>query len=98
MPGAVSGNGAEAWRKLAKRWDLVVTGRNRALPKIIMSSDRCKSEELDGMIEKWEASVRKYGGRTGGRGVTLKLSSDLKMTAFECLTPRDMDNHFDDAA
>ena len=60
VDGVEAGNGAEAWRKLVKRWDPVIAGRNRALLKTIISPERCNIAELTAVIEKWEASVRTY--------------------------------------
>ena len=93
VTGVEAGNGAEAWRKLVKRWDPVVAGRNRALLKTIISPERCKLAELSGVIEKWEASVRKYERRKDERGNKLKLTGDLKMAAFESLLPQELENH-----
>ena len=46
--GAGAGNGLEAWRKLGRRWDPVVAGRERALRKQIISPEKCKLEDLFG--------------------------------------------------
>ena len=91
--GVEAGSGAEAWRKLVKRWDPVIAGRNRALLKTIISPERCKIAELTAVIEKWEASVRKYERRKDDKGAKLKLSGDLKMAAFESPLPLELENH-----
>ena len=91
--GAGPENGPEAWRKLVKRWDPVVAGRNRTLLKTIIAPEPCKLEELTGVWEKWEASIRKYERRKDSSGDTLKISNDLKMAAFEQLLPPDLENH-----
>ena len=93
MTGSGSGNGVEAWRKLVKRWDPVIAGRNPALLMAIISPSRCKIKDLTGVIDKWEASVRKYERRKDSSGNRLFLAGDLKMTAVESMLPAELENH-----
>ena len=91
--GAGPDHGAEAWRKLTKRWDPIVAGRNRALLKAIIGPERCKLEELVGVWEKWEASIPRYERRKDESGNKLRITGDFKMTAFESLLPPERENH-----
>ncbi len=90
MTGAGAGNGAEAWCKLVKRWEPLFAGGSRALPKAIISPERCKLDELARMIEIWEASIRKYERRKDAKGKKLYLTGD---SAFESLLPVELENH-----
>ena len=93
VTGAGHDHGAEAWRKLCKRWDPMVAGRSRAILKTIISPNRCTIHDLSAVWEKWEAQIRKYERRRADDGERCKLSQDLKMTAFESMLPEDLENH-----
>ena len=51
--GAGRTNGAEAWRKLHRRWDPATGGRKRNLLKSVINPPKCKTEELSGCLERW---------------------------------------------
>ena len=72
--GVGADSGEEASRKLAKRWYHVVAGRNLALLRTT-----CRIDDLAPVIEKWEASARKYERRKGETGQRLKLTGELKI-------------------
>jgi hypothetical protein len=91
--GAGAGNGAEAWRRVIKRWDPSISGRKNALLKQIISPPRCKAEELVGAWERWEEKIRKYEKRRTTSGERAQIASDILMAAFENLVPEDLENH-----
>ena len=91
--GAGTGNGAEAWRKINKRWDPLIAGRKNALLKHIIHPPRCKMEELVGCWERWEEQVRRYERRKTEDGRRTKIADDTLMAAFESLVPEDLENH-----
>ena len=51
------GNRAEVWGKLVKRWDTAVAGRNRELLKTVLVPERCRIEDLAGVIRSVCAST-----------------------------------------
>ena len=91
--GAGPGNGAEAWRKVNKRWDPAIAGRKNALLKQIIHPPRCKMEDLVGCWERWEEQVRRYERRKTEGGERLKIQDETLMAAFESLVPEDLENH-----
>ena len=90
--GAEVGNGAKAWKKVVKRWDTVVAGRNRALQKTVCTSERCRIQDLAGASRNGWPERAKYEKREE-RGERLKLTRDLKMTTFENVLPLELQNH-----
>lgn len=91
--GAGPGHGAEAWRRLFKRWDPIVAGRRRALLKQIISPERCRLDELVGCWERWEQLIRRYEKQRDSEGRHQVIPRDIKMTAFEMMLPPELENH-----
>ena len=90
--GVEADNGAEAWKRLVKRWDPCGCRQNRSLLKIIITPERCRIEDLVGAIKKWEASVRECERRKDENDERLKLVGDLRMTVFESLLQQELEN------
>ena len=91
--GSGEGNGLEAWRKLARRWDPASGGRKRALLKAILNPPRCKISELSGCMERWLQQIAKYQRRRNAQGVREQISDDIKSAALDQLVPEDLENH-----
>ena len=91
--GAGNANGAEAWRKLHRRWDPATGGRKRNLLKSIINPPKCKTEELSGCLERWLDAIKKYERRKNQLGQRATLDEDIKLAALEMLVPADLENH-----
>ena len=80
--GAGNANGAEAWRKLHRRWDPATGGRKCNLLKSIINPPKCKTEELSGCLERWLEAIKKYERRKNQQGQRTVLDVDIKLAAF----------------
>ena len=93
VTGSATGNGAEAWIKLVKLWDSVVACRNRALLTRNHHSEAMQArapERDDREVGIQRAKLRETERR--GRRATQTTLGDLKMTAFECMLPHELEN------
>ena len=88
-----SGQGLEAWRKLARRYDPLTGGRIRNLLRFIINPGRCTLNDLQGALERWEEQVNKYTSSQDKSGKRRELPEDIKMAALESLVPSDLENH-----
>jgi hypothetical protein len=77
------GNGAEAWRRLSKRFDPQTVSRKRGAMAQILMPGSFKYSELSSAIERWEEKVRIYEGRSKGQvqddvrcGVVIEMCPD----------------------
>ena len=52
-------NGGEAWRLLHRRFDPATGGRKRNLLRAIISPGRCKIDDLQAALTKWELMVQR---------------------------------------
>ena len=88
------GNGAEAWRKLVKRYDPSTGNRRRSMLKHVLSPQRVqKIEELSHSIEKWEEALRLYEGRKRADGTRHVLDDEIKSSVLESMCPSDLERH-----
>ncbi|CAK0870975.1 unnamed protein product, partial [Prorocentrum cordatum] len=91
--GAGRGNGAEALRLLARRWDPTSGGRRRVLLKKITAPTRvAKLENLGAEVAKLEELVRRYERRRAD-GRDAHLDDEIMMSALESLAPQDVEMH-----
>ena len=91
--GAGAGEGIEAWRRLAKRWDPLTAGRARSLLRDILAPQRVKLPELQAALERLEEQMRRYTGRRDASGAYHTLAEDIKMSSVEALLPEDLEKH-----
>ena len=91
--GAGAGEGIEAWRRLAKRWDPLTAGRARSLLRDILAPQRVKLPELQAALERLEEQMRRYTGRRDASGAYHPLAEDIKMSSVEALLPEDLEKH-----
>ena len=88
------GNGAEAWRKLVKRYDPSTGSRRRAMLKHVLSAQRVqKIEDLSHAIEKWEEALRLYEGRKRADGSRHVLDNEIKSSVLESICPTELERH-----
>ena len=76
----VKGNGLEAWRKLAKRWDPAVAGRSRKLLRSITNPKRSNMKNCLRAIQAWKALVSRYEKRRDANGALRTLAEDIKLS------------------
>jgi hypothetical protein len=88
-----SGQGLEAWRKLARRYDPLARGRIRNLLLYVINPGRSTINDLQGALERWEEQVNKYTNSTDKHGKRRDLPEDIKMAALESLVPVELENH-----
>ena len=86
--------GAEAWRKLHRRFDPLTGGRIRNLLRSLISPQRCtKAEDLPATLERWEEQCGRYSRTKGPDGQRRTLAEDVKMAALESLVPVELEQH-----
>eukprot|EP00959_Pyramimonas_sp_CCMP1952_P404056 8466587-Pyramimonas_sp.AAC.1 len=71
------GNGAEAMRKLIRRWDPASGGKRRVLLKQMMNPQRCTLSDLYAKLEEWEELIRRYE-RKKADGLGKVVDDDVK--------------------
>ena len=85
--------GAEAWRRLHKRYDPATGSRKRVLLRSTIAPPRVHMSELGQALEKWEELVSRYESRKDACGVREKIPEDVKMAAIEAMVPQDLEKH-----
>ena len=86
--------GAEAWRKLHRRFDPLTGGRIRNLLRSLISPQRCtKAEDLPATLERWEEQCGRYSRTKGPDGQRRTLAEDVKMAALESIVPVELEQH-----
>ncbi|CAK0857642.1 unnamed protein product [Prorocentrum cordatum] len=86
------GNGAEAMRKLIRRWDPASGGKRRVLLKQIMNPQRCTLSDLYAKLEEWEELIRRYE-RKKADGMGKVVDDDVKVAALETMVPEELELH-----
>ena len=88
------GNGAEAWRKLVRRYDPSTGNRRRSMLRHVLNPQRVqKIEDLSHSIEKWEEALRLYEGRKRADGTRHVLDDEIKSSVLESMCPSDLEKH-----
>eukprot|EP00974_Lingulodinium_polyedra_P131094 11216396-Lingulodinium_polyedra.AAC.1 len=72
------GQGLEAYRLLARRFDPATGGRRRNLLRLVLQPPRAKLEELSGALERWEEQMRRYERSRDDGGHRHTISDDIK--------------------
>ena len=90
---SIKGNGLEAWRRLARRWDPAVAGRSRQLLRQITAPKKSNMSNALKKIRDWKSSVARYEKRKDNEGKNRLLSDDIRLSAFEALIPKEMEDH-----
>eukprot|EP00971_Amphidinium_carterae_P353002 6492793-Amphidinium_carterae.2 len=86
--------GAEAWRRLHRRYDASTTGRKAALLNTILRPGTCKElAELPGALERWEDQVRRYELRKDPSGARHSIPDDIKQGILESLVTPALQQH-----
>ncbi|CAK0819708.1 unnamed protein product [Prorocentrum cordatum] len=86
------GNGAEAMRKLIRRWGPASGGKRRVLLKQIMNPQRCTLSDLYAKLEEWEELIRRYE-RKKADGQGKVVDDDVKVAALETMVPEELELH-----
>ncbi|CAK0855964.1 unnamed protein product [Prorocentrum cordatum] len=81
-------NPYEAWRRLQKRFDPATGGRKRNLLRTILNPGRCRIDDLQASIERWENYVSRYEKK-----VNHAMDDELKLAGFEALVPEELEKH-----
>jgi hypothetical protein len=90
------GNGAEAWRRLNRRFDPTTAGRRRNLLNMIIKPDRITDVfQVFQALEAWEGAVRRYELRRRPDGTRQKLDSDIKIAGVLSLMPTVLEEHLE---
>lgn len=87
------GEGIEAWRRMARRWDPLTAGRARGLLREILAPARSTIGDLQGSLEKLEELFRRYTSRRDTGGTMNTLNDDIRMSALEALLPAELERH-----
>lgn len=87
------GNGVEAYRKLARKFDPTTGGRQRNLLRAILQPGRASDETLGLAIERWEEQVNRYEKFKDDSGQRPKITDDVKIAAVEGMVPLDLEKH-----
>ena len=91
--GVGAGDGAEARGTLVNRSDPVVAGRIRALLKTIITPETCRIEDLVSSRRRRPRTKARTTKRLEKDRDRLKMTRDLKMTAFESLMLLVLEKH-----
>eukprot|EP00971_Amphidinium_carterae_P327631 6459087-Amphidinium_carterae.1 len=90
---SANNNGAEALRRLIKRWDPSSGGKRRVILRQILVPDRAKLVDLPAALERWDDLVRRYEKRRAGGAASQELDGDIKIAAIESLVPAELEQH-----
>ena len=80
--------GLEAWRLLHRRFDPATGGRKRNIFSAIISPGRCRLDELQTGLAKWEILVHRYQRKTRH-----PLDDELNLAGLEALCPQELEDH-----
>ena len=81
------GNGLEAWRKIAKRFDLKTKGRIRGNLMQLLAPQQWSINELSSRIEQWEESVRRHKGKA-----RKPVDEDIRVASLTSMCPKIFQN------
>ena len=87
------GRGADALRRLIRRWDPASGGKRRVILKQILVPERAKLQDLPQALERWDELVRRYEKRRAGGSAAQSLDGDVKVAALEALVPHELEQH-----
>ena len=87
------GNGLEAWRKLARRYDQATHGRKKNLMIQLLRVERQSYKSLSSYIEAWEERLRQYERRKDRHGIRLQVPDDVKTGLLQSMVPEDLEMH-----
>ena len=69
--------GLEAWRLLDRRFDPAIGGRKRNILRAIINPGRCRLDELQAGLAKWEILVQRYEPKAKNQ-----LDDELKLAGL----------------
>ena len=81
-------NPLEAWRRLQKRYDPTIGGRQRKPSAHDHFPGRCSLLELHAGIERWGSHVSRYEKKMKD-----KLHDEIKLAGLESLVPEELEKH-----
>ena len=87
------GNGLDGWRRLHRRWDPAVAGRSRKLLRMITNPKQTTMKTCLRGIQAWKMLVTRYERRRDEKGQRRKLPDDIKLSSFETLLPKELEDH-----